>query len=58
MNPESSDIVEEMLVTPIHQLSPRDWTKDTARDLRRLLNRIIEQHVERNLQTPRALEAL
>jgi len=58
VNPESSDIVEEMLVTPIHQLSPRDWTKDTARDLRRLLNRIIEQHVERNLQTPRALEAL
>jgi len=47
-----------MLVTPIDQLKPRSWTKETAADLRRLLNRIIEQHVERNLQTPRILESL
>jgi len=58
LTPESRDIMDEMLVTPIHQLTPRTWTKETAADLRRLLNRIIEQHVERNLQTPRILESL
>jgi len=58
VKPESCEIVEEMLVTPIHQLAPRSWSKETCADLRRLLNRIIEQHVERNLQTPRILESL
>src|SRR5215467_6743632 len=58
VSPESLDIAGEMLLTPIQQLSPRAWTKETARDLRRLLNRLIEQHVERNLHTPRMLEAL
>jgi hypothetical protein len=47
-----------MLLTPIHNLPPRTWTKETAKDLRRLLNRLIEQHVERNLHTPRILESL
>ena len=58
LTPESRDIMDEMLVTPIHELTPRTWTKETAADLRRLLNRIIEQHIERNLQTPRILESL
>jgi len=58
VNAESRDIMDEMLVTPIDQLTPRTWTKETGADLRRLLNRIIEQHVERNLQTPRILESL
>jgi len=58
LTPESRDVMDEMLVTPIHELTPRTWTKETAADLRRLLNRIIEQHIERNLQTPRILESL
>jgi DNA repair protein RecO (recombination protein O) len=55
---ESRAISDEMLLTPIHNLTPRTWTKETATDLRRLLNRLIEQHVERNLHTPRILESL
>ena len=58
MREESLAISQEMLLTPIHNLSPRAWTKETATDLRRLLNRLIEQHVERNLHTPRILESL
>ena len=58
LTPESRDIMDEMLVTPIDQLTPRTWTKETGADLRRLLNLIIEQHVERNLQTTRILESL
>ena len=54
----SREIVEEMLVTPIHQLTPRAWAKETATDLRRALNRLIEEHVERKLRTPAILEAL
>ena len=55
---ESRDIAEEMLATPIHQLAPRPWTRDTASDLRRHLNRLIEEHVERRLRTPSILETL
>src|SRR5579864_4427084 len=58
VQPESRAIAQEMLITPLPDLTPRTWTKETARDLRRLLNRLIEQHVERNLQTPRTLETL
>ena len=55
---DSRNIANEMITTPIHQLSVRPWTKETASDLRRLLNRLIEEHVERKLRTPAALEAL
>ena len=58
LNPESLEIAQEMLLTPIQNLSEREWTKDTAADLRRLLARLIEHHVERRLHTPRILEAL
>jgi DNA repair protein RecO (recombination protein O) len=58
LNQESREIADEMLLAPIHNLTPRSWTKETATDLRRLVNRLIEQHVERNLHTPRILEAL
>lgn len=58
VKPESLAIAEEMLITPLPDLTPRTWTKETARDLRRLMNRLIEQHVERNLQTPKTLETL
>jgi len=50
--------MEEMLVTPIQQLSARPWSKNTAADVRRALNRLIEEQVERKLRTPAALEAL
>ena len=55
---ESRAIADEMLITPIHALAPRSWTKETAADLRRLLNRFIEEHVERKLRTAPSLEAL
>jgi hypothetical protein len=51
-------IIEEMLVTPIQQLTARTWTKETAADLRRALNRLIEEQVERRLRTTVILEAL
>jgi DNA repair protein RecO (recombination protein O) len=54
----SREIAEEMLVTPIHALAPRSWSRDTAADLRRLLNRMIEEHVERKLRTTAVLETL
>ena len=55
---ESRAIIDEMLVTPIQQLTARPWAKQTAADLRRALNRLIEDHVERKLRTPAILEAL
>ena len=55
---ESRAIALEMLVTPIAQLTPRPWTKETAADLRRLLNRMIEEHVERKLRSAPILESL
>ena len=58
VKPESREIAEEMLTTPIHALTSRAWTKETASDLRRLLNRLIEEHAERKLRTPATLESL
>jgi len=58
VSPESRAIVEEMLVTPIHQLTPRPWTRDTCADVRRALNRLIEEHCERKLRTPAILETV
>ena len=55
---ESRAIAQEMLVTPVSQLTPREWKKSTAADLRRALNRLIEEHVERKLNTPHMLESL
>ena len=55
---ESRSIADEMLLTPIHALPPRAWTKETAVDLRRLLNRMIEEHVERKLRTTAILDTL
>ena len=56
--PESAAIAEEMLALPISKLTPREWSKDTARDLRRLLVREIELQIERKLFTAPMLEAL
>src|ERR1051325_9330482 len=40
---ESVEIAEEMFVTPISGLAPREWSKGTAADLRRALVRTMEQ---------------
>ena len=56
--PESAEIAEEMLSTPIGKLAPREWRKETARDLRRLLAREIEQQIERRLLTAPMLEQM
>ncbi|MFB3777498.1 MAG: DNA repair protein RecO [Bryobacteraceae bacterium] len=55
---DSLAIAEEMLRTPITQLTPRMWAKETASDLRRFLVREIEAHIERRLVTAPMLEAL
>jgi DNA repair protein RecO (recombination protein O) len=55
---ESWSVAQEMLKKPVGQLSPREWTKETAADLRRFLIRQIEQHIERRLITVPVLEAL
>jgi DNA repair protein RecO (recombination protein O) len=56
--PESMEIAEEMLVTPISQLSPREWSKESASDLRRSLRGNIEEHVERRILSAVMLEGL
>jgi DNA repair protein RecO (recombination protein O) len=55
---ESAEIAEEMFVTPLSALAPREWTKATAADLRRTLVRTMEQHVERRFLTVPLLESL
>jgi DNA repair protein RecO (recombination protein O) len=55
---ESAKIAEEMLKTPVAQLTSRTWTKQTAASLRRFLVREIENHIERRLVTAPILEAL
>jgi DNA repair protein RecO (recombination protein O) len=58
LSAESRLIAEEMMQTPIGQLSERSWTRSTAADLRRFLVRGIEEHVERRLHTAPLIEAL
>ena len=55
---ESLEIAEEMMHSPIGQLSPRSWRKETAADLRRFLVRRMEEHIERNFITVPLLESL
>jgi DNA repair protein RecO (recombination protein O) len=58
MSPESRAIADEMFITPIGDISSRNWAKGTAADMRRVLVRAMEQHIERKLLTPPILEAL
>ncbi|MCS6952247.1 MAG: DNA repair protein RecO [Bryobacteraceae bacterium] len=58
VSPESAGIAEEMLKKPVGELTPRNWSKQTAADLRRFLIRRIEEHLERRLITVPLLEAL
>ena len=55
---QSQQTAREMLVTPIAQLAPREWSKQTAQDLRRFLIRTMEDHIERKLHTAPLLESL
>lgn len=55
---ESREIAQEMMRTPVAQLSERHWTRATAADLRRKLVHTIEEHAERKLVTVRMLESL
>ena len=55
---ESRSIAEEMLRTPIAQLSERNWSQALAADLRRVLVRAIEEHIERKLVTVPVLETI
>jgi DNA repair protein RecO (recombination protein O) len=49
---------EEILHSPIAGLSPRPWSRLTARAMRRQLLGLIEDHVERRLVTPQYLESI
>ncbi|MCU1336283.1 MAG: repair protein RecO [Bryobacterales bacterium] len=55
---ETGEIVEEMFVKGLADLTPRDWTKSTLSGLRRSLIRAMEQHVERRFLTVPLLESL
>ena len=57
VNRETVEIVEEMFVKGLHDLTPRVWTKATLSGLRRSLIRAMEQHVERKFLTVPLLEA-
>ena len=54
---ETVEIVEEMFVKGLRDLTPRVWTKATLSGLRRSLIRAMEQHVERKFLTVPLLEA-
>ncbi len=53
---ESRAIADEMLRTPVSQISGPAWGQSTAADLRRFLVEQIESHVERRLFTAPLLE--
>jgi DNA repair protein RecO (recombination protein O) len=57
LTPQSRAIAEEILHTPIAQLSDRPWTQSTAADLRRFLAQQMESQIERRLITFPVLEA-
>ena len=57
LSAESRAIAEEILHTPIAQLSERPWTQSTAADLRRFLAQQMESQIERKLITFPVLEA-
>ncbi|HYZ82778.1 MAG TPA: DNA repair protein RecO [Bryobacteraceae bacterium] len=55
---ESLEIAEEMMQTPIGQLAPREWKRQTAADLRRFLVRQMQEHIEHRLLSAPLLETL
>ena len=57
LSSESRAIAEEILHTPIGQLTDRRWSQTTAADLRRFLAQQMESQIERKLITFPVLEA-
>jgi DNA repair protein RecO (recombination protein O) len=57
LSAHSRAIAEEILRTPIAQLTDRPWTQSTAADLRRFLAQQMESQIERKLITFPLLEA-
>ena len=57
LEPASRAIAEEILHTPIAQLTDRQWSQTTAADLRRFLAQQMESQIERKLITFPVLEA-
>lgn len=55
---ESLAIAEEMMHTPVAQLSERHWDRQTAADLRRFLITQMQEHIEHRLLTASILETL
>lgn len=55
---EAQVVADEMMRTPIGQLTAREWSRTTAGDLRRSLTRLVEEQVERRLVTAAMLETL
>jgi DNA repair protein RecO (recombination protein O) len=56
LRPSSRAIAREMLKTPVSQLAPPEWTRETASDLRHFLVQRIENVIERKLATATVLE--
>ena len=57
MSADSRAIAQEILRSPIGEMTERPWTQATAADLRRFLAQQIESHIERKLVTVPVLEA-
>jgi DNA repair protein RecO (recombination protein O) len=55
---ESQSIADEMLRTPIANLTERAWSRQTASDLRRFLVRQIQDHLEHRLLSAPVLDTL
>jgi DNA repair protein RecO (recombination protein O) len=53
----SRNVAAQIQRTPVVQLAPEEWQRETAADLRHFLVRQIEQHIERKLITAPTLEA-
>jgi DNA repair protein RecO (recombination protein O) len=58
VQPESREILGEILKNSVEQMPEREWTRETARDLRRAMVRLIEGHIERRLLAAPMLEDL
>lgn len=55
---DSRRLAEEIMHTPIGQLSHREWNASTGADLRRFLIRSMQEHIERKFHSVPLLETL
>lgn len=58
LSAESRRIAQQMLSTPLPEISGQGWSKPRADDLRRFLGQQLERHLERKLITRRQLDEL